>query len=532
MVYHRAAGLDLSDFALDFGSRSAGFFAFFIFQVMFCGTAVTILSGAVAERLRFGAYIFLAALISGLTYPLFGHWVWNGVNIGEASGWLGNLGFVDFAGSTVVHSLGGWTALAVLLIIGARSGRFPKDGPPRKIQGANIPLAALGVLLLYVGWMGFNGGSTLAMNDQVSRIIVNTILAGSVGMIAATIVGYIMHGKADVDYVMNGCLAGLVAVTAGAHAFSTSGAVIVAAIGGIVMIGVTLLLERFRIDDAVGAIPVHLGAGIWGTLAVGLFADLAILGTGLNRPAQIGVQLLGILICFIWAFGLSYIILRIINPRSPLRVSAEEEHIGLNISEHDASTELVDLFRVMDDQANTGDLALRAPVEPFTEVGQIAGRYNQLMDSLEGAIGRTQAIVQNAMDGIITLSKTQLEIGTLNPAAEAMFGSQSGSVAGQPVTRLLESHLPASEGVISTLGNYHTWLSEAASAGHPYEITGRREDGSTFPLEATVAEAELEEGNVYVGTLRDITLRKEAEQELQQYREHLEERVERGERPN
>ena len=125
MVYHQAAGLDSTDFALDFGSRSAGFFAFFIFQVMFCGTAVTILSGAVAERLRFGSYIFLAALISGLTYPLFGHWVWNGVNIGEATGWLGNLGFVDFAGSTVVHSLGGWTALAVLLIIGARSGRFP-----------------------------------------------------------------------------------------------------------------------------------------------------------------------------------------------------------------------------------------------------------------------------------------------------------------------------------------------------------------------------------------------------------------------
>jgi Amt family ammonium transporter len=514
-----------SGFVPDVGDSSAEFLAFFLFQIMFAGTAVTILSGAVAERMRFGSYLFLAVLISGLTYPVFGHWVWNGLQIGEANGWLGNLGFIDFAGSTVVHSVGGWTALAVLLVIGARSGRFPKDGPPRKIQGANIPMATLGVLLLYVGWIGFNGGSTLAMNDQVSIVVVNTVLAGSAGMISAMAVGYILYRKIDVDYVMNGCLAGLVAVTAGAFAFTAAQSVLIAVIGGVVMIGVTQLLERVRIDDAVGAIPVHLGTGIWGTLAVGLFADLEILGTGLSRFGQIGAQLAGIVVCFVWVFGLTYLILRIISRYTTMRVTAEDEHIGLNISEHGASTELVDLFRVMDEQAKSGDLSLRAPIEPFTEVGQIAGRYNQLMDSLEQALSRTQAIVQNAMDGIITLTEPALDVSTLNPAAEAMFGYREPAVVGQPVTRLLESHQSQREQTTSALEQFQKWLPEAVTANRPFEIVGRRDDGSTFPIEAIISEAELGEESVYVGTLRDITTRKKAEAELVRHRENLEEEV-------
>ena len=521
----RSGWFGLSDFALTFDLSNPELIAFFIFQLMFCGTAVTILSGAVAERLRFASYIFLAMLVAGLTYPIFGHWAWNGANAGEATGWLVNLGFVDFAGSTVVHSVGGWTALAVLLVIGARNGRFPTDGPPRKIPGANIPFAVLGVLLLYVGWIGFNGGSTLAVNEQTALAVANTILAGAVGMVTAIIAGYILLRKADVGFVMNGALAGLVAITASANSVSAVSAVIIGAVGGLVMIGVEQLLERLRIDDAVGAIPVHLGAGIWGTLAVGFFSNQALLGTGLSRSAQIGVQLLGIFVCFLWVFGVTYLLVRFVDRLSPLRVSAEEEYVGLNISQHDASTELVDLFMAMDRQAKTGDLSLRVPVEPFTEVGQIASRYNQLMESLEQALARTQAIVKNAMDGIITLSEETLDISTLNPAAEAMFGIQESIVVGQPVTKLLLSHLAENEKNSSVIDQFKTWLLEATASGHPYEIVGQRSDGSTFPVEAAVADAELGKERAYIGTLRDISRRKQAEQELRQYREHLEELV-------
>ena len=170
----QAGWIGLTAFIPDLGQERAWFVTFLVFQVMFCAASVTILSGAVAERMRFGSFLFIAALISGLTYPIFGHWAWNGADGGSRTGWLGASGFVDFAGSSVVHSVGGWTSLATLLVLGPRAGRFPKAGPPRKIPGANTPMAALGVLLLWLGWFGFNGGSTLAMNNQVAPIIAKT----------------------------------------------------------------------------------------------------------------------------------------------------------------------------------------------------------------------------------------------------------------------------------------------------------------------------------------------------------------------
>jgi Amt family ammonium transporter len=224
-------------------------------------------------------------------------------------------------------------------------------------------------------------------------------------------------------------------------------------------------------------------------------------------------------------FIVTYLIARLINRYFPMRVTPQQEHIGLNISEHGASTELVDLFMVMDTQAKTGDLSLRVPVEPFTEVGQIASRYNQMMDSLEGAIARTQIIVRSAMDAIITLSEQTLQVSTVNPAAETMFGVQDAAITGQPITHLLHSHLPQDNGAPSTLAQLQTWLAEAATSGHPQEIVGKREDGSEFPIEATVAEAEFGDEIVYVGTMRDITIRKQAEAELAQYRKHLEDQV-------
>lgn len=308
--------------------------AFFVYQVMFCGTTVAIMSGAVAERMRFLSYIMVALLISAWIYPVFGHWVRAGQDTGEAFGWLRRMGFVDFAGATTVHSVGGWMALSVLVIIGPRLGRFTRDGIPQRIPSSNQNTATLGALLLFIGWFGFNGGSTLALNGQVVPILANTLLAASTGAIAAGALGYAIQNRLKVTQFINGCLAGLVASTACCHCVSAHATVLIGLVAGMIAVGVGQVLEQCRIDDAVGAIPVHLGAGIWGTIAVGLYGDLEFLGTGLDRLQQTGVQVLGIVTCGAWTFGVSQVLLRLVNRVFPLRVSPEEEELGLNLAEH------------------------------------------------------------------------------------------------------------------------------------------------------------------------------------------------------
>lgn len=347
---------------------------FFIFQAMFCGTSTTIISGAVAERLQFWAYLIVAILVSGLIYPLFGHWAWN------ENGWLREMGFIDFAGSTVVHSVGAWVSLATLIVIGSRNGRF-SAGKINKIQGSNLPFAVLGALLLWVGWIGFNGGSTFALNDKVPNIILHTILSGVGGMICGMILSQCQNKRIEVEELINGSLAGLVGITASCHLVSSPVALMI----GVTSAGVTNLvsfnLKQWGIDDAVDAVPVHGGAGVWGTICVGLFGDLELLNH--SRGHQIIVQLLGVSVALLWAFGLTFVLLTLINRYYLLRVSAEDEEVGLNISEHGASTDTYELFHVMDVQARNHDLTLRVPVQPFTEVGHIAHRYNQVMDALE-----------------------------------------------------------------------------------------------------------------------------------------------------
>ena len=493
--------LGSTDFVPDVRRGGAWFAVFLLFGAMFCGTTVTIISGAVAERLRFASYLVVAAVVAGLVYPVYGHWAWSGVDVGSPTGWLGMMGFIDFAGSTVVHSVGGWCALALLFLIGPRSGRFPKDGPPRKIPGANLPIATLGVILLWLGWFGFNGGSTLAMNDQVPIVIANTVFAGAAGMVAALGVGWLSRGRADVDLVLNGSLAGLVAITA-------------SAIGVVVMVVVDNLLVRLRIDDAVGAIPVHLGAGIWGTLAVAVFGEADLLGTGLGFWDQLQAQTTGIAACGLWAFGVTYIIFYALDRITPLRVTPAQEEAGLNVSEHGATTELLELFTVMDRQSKSGRLDVRVPVEPFTEVGQIAQRYNLVMEALERATARTEAVVRTATDGIVTCAKESFAVLTWNPAAEAIFGYREDEIASQPLTRLFASEQEGS--------------SDKPDLGHMVahqayrEMAGQRADGTTFPMEAMVAEAKTDEDQFYVGTFRDITDRKRGESELREARQAAE----------
>ncbi len=388
-------------YGLMFGESSGGWFglshfflspgmdfrlsAFFLFQVMFCGTATTIVSGAVAERLKFLAYLLISCLSSGIIYPLYGHWVWNGVDQKEALGWLGKLGFIDFAGSTVVHSVGGWISLAVLLVIGARQGRFNDRGKAQKLRNSNIPMSVLGLMLLWFGWLGFNGGSTLEFNALVAPIVLNTVIGGAGGMLTGMIWSYRRYRVLDIDYLINGSLAGLVGVTASCFAISTGFAFLIGAIAAIFMILSNDFLEHYQIDDAVGAVPVHLGAGIWGTVAVALFADRELLNTGLNLWQQIGIQILGIVVAGIWAFGMTYLALRLLESRFSLRVSPEEEEEGLNWVEHRAKTEAYDLIKVMEAQAEGQNLHLRAPVDAFSELGPVALRYNLVLDALQTA---------------------------------------------------------------------------------------------------------------------------------------------------
>ena len=503
--------LGITDFWLNLDT--AKLTAFFLFQVMFCSTSVTIVSGAVAERMKFSAYLILVALVSGLIYPIFGHWAWNGVDHGVLAGRLGFLGFVDFAGSTVVHSIGAWVSLAALLLIGSRSGRFPKTKPPQKIHSSNLQFSVLGTMLLWFGWLGFNGGSTLAFNEQVPHIMANTVLAGAGGMVLAGGLNWRKRKAPEVETLINGTLAGLVAITACCHAVTTPIAVIIGATGAAVMLLTEILLENLRIDDAVGAVAVHGGAGVWGTLAVGLFGQPELLGTGLDRYAQIGVQLLGIFVGFGWGFGLAYLLLFLVNRIVPLRVSVSEEKIGLNISEHRAKTEIYDLFQVMEKQAQVYDLSLRAPVEPFTEVGLIAERYNAVMDALEEAVTRTEAIVKTAMNGIVTFNGKNLEITTANPSAATIFSYPIEQLIGMSIHTLWKWHDDQIE-------DQDKILHELLKTGR-HELVGCRGDGSQFALEATVTQAKSGLLSFYTATFQDISQRKQAEEALRQSKTRL-----------
>ena len=300
--------------------------AFWMFQVVFCATAATIVSGAMAERTKFSGYLLYSIFISALVYPVFGSWAWGSLYHGN--GWLEGLGFIDFAGSTVVHSVGGWAALAGTIVLGPRIGKYLKNGRIKPILGHNIPIAALGVFILWLGWFGFNPGSTTAANKDIAMIFVNTNLAAATGAVFAMFVSWAKFGKPDAGMSLNGALAGLVAITAGCANVSPLSSIIIGAIAGIIVVFSVIFFDRIRVDDPVGAISVHGVNGAWGTLAAGIFN---IGGTSLKI---VGVQLLGIGSCFIWTFLVAYILFKIIDKTIGLRISPEEEANGLDHSEH------------------------------------------------------------------------------------------------------------------------------------------------------------------------------------------------------
>ncbi len=380
-----------------FKTNKAEYMTYFVFQAMFVATAATIISGAVAERMKFNGYLIMTVLATGIIYPIVGHWAWSSSYLSKydtvdqllvvtgsvrTTGWLSDLGFVDFAGSTIVHSVGGWIALAAVIILGPRIGKY-SDANKGKFTGSSFPLAVLGTLILWFGWFGFNGGSNGAMDEVVPLILINTFLAAAFGLLTGLGISYVKHKKPDPFYIILGPLAGLVAITAGCNSMTSVTSIFVGIIGAIIAIFVNELLNKFEIDDVVGAVPVHLAAGIWGTLAVGFFSDLSILDTGLDRFSQIKIQVIGILAIGSFTFISSYVILNIFNKFYPLRVSTVQEELGLNIAEHNAVSIEHDLISILNKQSESGDLKVRGPQDPFTAGGVIGIYYNKLMSKLE-----------------------------------------------------------------------------------------------------------------------------------------------------
>lgn len=308
-------GVAAADAALDYASIGSDFF----FQLVFVAATASIVSGALAERIKLWPFLIFVVVLTGILYPISGSWQWGG-------GWLSEAGFSDFAGSTVVHSVGGWAALAGAIVLGPRLGKY-KDGKVNPMPGSNLALATLGTFILWLGWFGFNGGSQLAMGtvgdvSDVSRIFANTNMAAAAGAVTALILTQVLYKKPDLTMVLNGALAGLVSITAEPLAPTLFGSLWIGAVGGIIVVFTVPLLDKFKIDDVVGAIPVHLFAGIWGTIAVIFYGD-----------ASLGTQLLGIAAFGVFTFVASLVVWFILKAAMGIRVSEEDEINGLDMSE-------------------------------------------------------------------------------------------------------------------------------------------------------------------------------------------------------
>lgn len=308
----------------------------FFFQLVFCGTAATIVSGAVAERIKYVSFIIFSFVLTLFIYPIVGHWVWGG-------GWLADLGFMDFAGDTVVHSLGGWAALAGAIILGPRIGKYGKDGKPKAIPGHNMSLAVIGLFVLWLGWFGFNPGSTMSFQNpsDVMHILMTTNTSAIAAVLTSTITSWIFVGKPDLGMTINGCLAGLVAITGGCAYISILDSMIIGAIAGVIVVFAVVFFDRIHVDDPVGATSVHLCCGVFGTICVGLFAKEGVTTLSTKNGLfygggfkLLGTQLLGIVAVGAFVFATSALLWLALKKTIGIRVTREEELAGLDIGEH------------------------------------------------------------------------------------------------------------------------------------------------------------------------------------------------------
>lgn len=342
------------------------FWGKFFFQLVFCGTAATIVSGAVAERVKYVSFIIFSFVLTLVIYPIVGHWVWGG-------GWLADLGFMDFAGDTVVHSVGGWAALAGAMILDPRIGKYGKDGKPKAIPGHNMSLAVIGLFVLWLGWFGFNPGSTMSFENpsDVMHILMTTNTSAIAAVLTSTVTSWITMGKPDLGMTINGCLAGLVAITGGCAYFTIEASILIGAVAGVLVVFVVMFFDKLKIDDPVGATSVHLGCGVFGTVCVGLFAKEGVTTLSTRNGlfygggfGLLGTQLLGIVAVGAFVFATTWVVWFVLKKTVGIRVSREEEIQGLDIGEH-GNVAYPDFVPVTEEYADGAVAAVKAAPEIF-----------------------------------------------------------------------------------------------------------------------------------------------------------------------
>lgn len=340
------------------------FWGKFFFQLVFCGTAATIVSGAVAERVKYVSFIIFSFILTLVIYPIVGHWVWGG-------GWLADLGFMDFAGDTVVHSVGGWAALAGAMILGPRIGKYGKDGKPRAIPGHNMSLAVIGLFVLWLGWFGFNPGSTMSFENpsDIMHILMTTNTSAIAAVLTSTVTSWITMGKPDLGMTINGCLAGLVAITGGCAYFTIEASILIGALAGVLVVFAVMFFDKLKIDDPVGATSVHLGCGVFGTICVGLFAKEGVTTLSTRNGlfygggfSLLGTQLIGVVAVGVFVFITTGLVWFVLKKTVGIRVSREEEIQGLDIGEH-GNVAYPDFVPVTEEFADGAVAAVKAAPE-------------------------------------------------------------------------------------------------------------------------------------------------------------------------
>ncbi len=500
---------------LDFWSNN-DLAAFFLFQMVFCGTAATIVSGAVAERTRLSTYLFIVIILSGFVYPVVGHWCWGGLLQNTGSGWLSGLGFVDWAGTAVVHLTGGFAALAAIMAIGPR-----RNYKRSKLTGGHsLTLAIMGCFLLWFGWWGFNGGSGLNAEDNVSIVLLNTNLGAVAGLIAASIWSLRRTQKTNVVDLISGTLAGLVSVTGACHAISPLAAIASGAVGGIIALWAIEFIRNRGADDAVGAFGVHGAAGLWGTMVFAIFAPTELLPTG-GRLSQLLIQSTGAVAVSLTSFITIYGSLRLMKMFTRLRVKAGEEKTGLNVVEHGATNEVTDLLGAMNFHRQTGDFSTKIETDTDTEVGQIASEYNAVLTRvneevvghestnriLQGEKLRLQSVLEHAGVGIYQMDEGG-KFQSANPTLLQIFGYPSASaLIDQEDSFSIPWHADNKESLTKLANSF-----ESGQKITNLETKFEDRSGQTRWLLESIVPIRDEHGCLvsWLGTVHDVTERKQA----------------------
>nr|WP_321457790.1 ammonium transporter [uncultured Cohaesibacter sp.] len=502
-------------------SREAGFF---VFQVMFCGTAATIVSGAIAERIRLSSYVLASFFLSAIIFPLFAHWAWGAALRPNEGAFLANLGFIDFAGSSVVHGTGGWVALAGCMVLGAREGRFSNTGEPVRMAGHSPVLATTGGLLLFIGWLGFNGGSTLKANEAVAYIILNTVLAGGFGTVAGFVLGYKQDGYYLPEKSLSGLLGGLVAVTAGCAVLTPLGAIIIGTLGGLVAVFANSMLEhKWKIDDAVGAIGAHAFAGVVGTLGLALLAPADKFQNG--RDYQFLIQALGVVTNFVVSFGLGFLCFWFLKRFMHLRASHEEELIGLNIAEHATRIgvgHVEDAMQKLLDGRHDG-FSQRLPIVAGDEAENLTNLFNELMANLE-----TEHKTRSELELLKVKSEEAERITALSNATfEGIAIHHNGRVidGNRQIAELLEYSLDEIVGkdIMLFTDERHRGRIErniAENTIEPYEAVLLSKSGERIPVAIRGRFINYKGQNVRISCIVDLRERKAAEEHIRVMAQH------------